>query len=144
MSAASSDPHEGLGEADVALTVPAARESVGVARRMVLAVAEHVGFVEPRSGDIAIAVSEACANAVIHAYSDLDEGAVDVLAWARPGLLIVSVRDAGVGISPRPPSERSGLGLGLPLMIAVADEVCFRQSPGGSNEVRLRFEIGDR
>jgi len=68
------------------------------------------------------------------------DGDYEVLAWARPDRLEVAVRDFGRGMNPRMPSESAGLGLGLPLMLAIGDEVSFRShEDGATTEVRLTF-----
>lgn len=130
-------------DADVLLRLPAVRGSVGVARQLVLGLGDHLGLDDDRGGDIAIAVSEACANSVMHAYPNEVAGQVELLAWLSPGSLVVAIRDSGAGISPRIENERAGLGLGLPLMIAIADQVLFHRDNGGIQEVRMRFEVGE-
>lgn len=135
----------GRDEADVVLALPAVRDSVGVARQMVLAVGDRAGVDDERNADIAIAVSEACANVVAHAYGGDDaEGQLWLEARLEPGWMVILVRDEGTGFAPRYSDDRGGLGLGLPLMIAIADEVTFRRGEDGANEVRLAFATGAR
>ena len=51
----------------------------------------------------------------------------------------MAVRDHGRGISPRVESPAAGLGLGLPLMLAIGDEVSFSSDGEGATEVRIAF-----
>jgi anti-sigma regulatory factor (Ser/Thr protein kinase) len=127
---------------DVELEMPAEPDSVALARQMVRGIIDRLGWSDESRTDISIAVTEACTNAVLHAYPD-STGDYEVFAWAEPEKLVVAVRDHGQGISPRVPSPSAGLGLGMPLMLAIADEVNFT-SEGGVTEVRMSFTPGSR
>ena len=97
------------------------------------------GFDDLRAADIALAVSEALTNVVLHAYRDLDAaGRMTAEAYIDgDDTLVVDIIDDGVGIVPNP--ESPGLGLGLPIMRQVSDalELGPQAAPGG--QVRLRF-----
>ena len=112
-------------------------ESVRRARHEVAGFAAHHGLADP--DDVALAVSEAATNAVVHAYrSDDDHGDVRVVACARETGLVVVVRDYGVGMSPNPDSP--GPGLGLSVIGAIAAELNIeRPDSGGGTRVRIRF-----
>lgn len=89
-----------------------------------------------------LAVSEAVTNVIIHAYRDRDPatepGRVQVaLNVENHGIRIV-VSDQGVGMSPRPDSP--GLGLGLPLIANLCDELEIQQRADGTS-LHMRFEI---
>jgi anti-sigma regulatory factor (Ser/Thr protein kinase) len=60
--------------------------------------------------DVALAVSEAITNAVLHAYRQEQAGPVRVVACAEPDRLVVVVRDYGCGMSPNPTAPGSGSG----------------------------------
>ena len=87
-----------------------------------------------------IAVSEACSNVVMHAYEDGD-GPLELTGWVEDDAVTFVVTDRGSGISPRLQTGAAGLGLGLPLMAALSDEVEVRSPPGGPTEVRMTFRI---
>ncbi len=123
---------------EVELLLPAEPESVPLARQMVRGIVDALGWSESSRSDISIAVTEACTNAVLHAYPDEAEGDFEVRAWASPGRLVVAVRDRGRGIVPTVTSPAAGLGLGLPLMLAISDEVTF-SSDDGVTEVQMSF-----
>jgi anti-sigma regulatory factor (Ser/Thr protein kinase) len=111
-------------------------ESVRQARHEVASFAERHGLANPH--DVALAVSEAATNAVVHAYrSDDDHGDVRVVACARETGLVVVVRDYGVGMSPNPDSPGSGLGLSV--IGAIAAELNIERPDSGGTRVRIRF-----
>jgi anti-sigma regulatory factor (Ser/Thr protein kinase) len=92
---------------------------------------------------VELAVSEAVANATVHAYRDerapdAGPGRVRVSARIDGDELWVVVSDDGVGMSPRPDSP--GLGLGLPLIAQLSDGLEIEQRPTGSRMV-IRFRI---
>lgn len=128
---------------DIEMTLPTRPESVALVRQMVRGIFEVYAWPADLCADITIAVTEACTNAVLHAYPDRPGDATyEVVAWAATGRLEIAVRDAGMGINPRVPSESAGLGLGLPLMLAIGDEVAFRSEEDGTGtEVRMAFDI---
>ena len=57
--------------------------------------------------DIALAVTEACTNAVVHAYRD-SSGTISVTASHADGAPTVTVRDHGTGMAPRVDTPGSG------------------------------------
>lgn len=136
-------PPVNLGHPDVELKLPAEPESVTLARQMVRGIVDVLGWGDDSRTDISIAVTEACTNAVLHAYPAESDGEFEVIAWAEPERLRVSVRDRGQGISPSVTSPSAGLGLGLPLMLAIGDEVTFA-SDDGVTEVRMTFSPDSR
>ena len=129
--------------ADVEFLLPAKPESVVLARQMVRGILDALGWGEESRTDISIAVTEACTNAVLHAYPAGADGDFEVLAWAEPERLLVAVRDRGRGITPTLTSPAAGLGLGLPLMLAISDEVTF-SSDNGVTEVAMTFSPSSR
>jgi anti-sigma regulatory factor (Ser/Thr protein kinase) len=82
--------------------------------------------------DVVLASSEACANAVKHAYGP-SHGEVDLDAEVRDGSVIVSVRDFGRW---RPGHADDG-GRGLGLIDSCMSSVSIERGPEGT-EVRMR------
>jgi serine/threonine-protein kinase RsbW len=119
------------------LAVSALAESVPVVRHALIGVAEAAGLTALQTKDIEIAVTEACTNAVLHAYGDAP-GVIDVAAWLDARQLVVTVRDHGAGMSNRS-NHVDGLGLGIPLMHDLADQLVIQEPATGGTEVRLTF-----
>jgi anti-sigma regulatory factor (Ser/Thr protein kinase) len=90
-------------------TVPAVPENVASLRHSVVRLADRHGATEACQTDIALAVGEACANVVVHAYPPGDVGPLIVHAEVvRAREIVVTVCDQGQGMTPRPDSP--GLG----------------------------------
>lgn len=128
-------------EAAVELLVDARAEHVAVIRAVAAATAGAGGLDAERVEDVRLAVGEASANAVVHAYPDAP-GAVALLVVETPRDLQFVIRDWGPGIRPR--ADSPGLGLGLPLIGSLADAVELTDGPDGSTEVRMSFRRSAR
>jgi serine/threonine-protein kinase RsbW len=90
--------------------------------------------------DIALAITEATTNVVLHAYRDRDvPGPVTVEAEHLGDHVRLHVRDDGTGLAPRVDSP--GLGLGLGLIAQVADSADVRAPETGGTEVVMRFNV---
>jgi anti-sigma regulatory factor (Ser/Thr protein kinase) len=120
---------------------PAQADQVRLARRAVAAYAREHGAVDPDG--IALAVSEAVTNAVIHAYVDeLRPGDVEVFAERHPDDgLEIHVCDEGRGMMPR--SDSPGLGVGLPLVAKLAQRFRVESRPSGGTAVSMVFPVHD-
>ena len=93
---------------------PAVAAQVATVRHAVLDSAETLGIGRAPRNDIALAVSEACTNVVMHAYRGAAvPGPLAVDAYRDNGEFVVVVCDEGIGMSPRADSPGLGLGLGL-------------------------------
>jgi anti-sigma regulatory factor (Ser/Thr protein kinase) len=123
----------------MAWTVAARTDEAGPLRRRVTAYARDHGMAEAPLADLALAVGEAIANAVVHAYRDLPIGVVDVTADVTDGALVVAVCDHGGGLIPRPDSP--GLGLGLSMISQLADTFRIRDRDGGGTELHMGFAL---
>jgi len=119
---------------------PARPECIGPLRRAVVACARRSGASARQSDNVAIAVSEALSNAVVHAYVGRDEpGDVVVQARVQDSSLEVEICDEGIGMTPRVDSP--GLGLGLPLIVRVSDTLEVEEVLPGVR-LRMTFSLG--
>jgi anti-sigma regulatory factor (Ser/Thr protein kinase) len=71
--------------------------NVGTARAATRDWCERYLAIDGRLGDILLAVTEAVANVVVHAYPDGRAGEFELVFRDDHGRLIVTVRDEGVG-----------------------------------------------
>lgn len=118
---------------------PAVAQCIGPLRRAVVQVAARAGARGRQLDDIALAVSEAVANAVRHAYPPGAPGTVTVDARVDDRVLEVLVCDEGSGMPA--PSEQPGSGLGLLIIARVTDSLELRDAAPGV-ELRMAFRIG--
>ena len=122
----------------LSITVPATAEWVAEIRDRVRRFASEHGAGTRELAAIVLAVSEAAANAVHHAYPD-GPGEIRVMADVEEDELEIVVVDDGWGFRP---GSGSGLGLGLALMRQDAAAFEIRDRPVGGVEVWLRFALG--
>jgi anti-sigma regulatory factor (Ser/Thr protein kinase)/PAS domain-containing protein len=117
--------------------LPAREASVPELRGAVQGFASQHGAPADVLSDVALAVSEAVTNAVMHAFFDRDQGTVRVAVRAGTDEIVVVVADDGRGMQPRPDSP--GLGMGLPLIGQLAASLDIRVPPGGGTELCMTF-----
>jgi anti-sigma regulatory factor (Ser/Thr protein kinase) len=119
----------------------ASAENVPEIRQAVVDFAYANGITEARARDIRLAISEAVTNAVVHAYRrHAEPGSVEVSATVEGGWIELRVVDDGIGTAPR--NDSPGLGLGLPLIYRLADQVELRRLPDGDGtELWMRFRL---
>lgn len=126
---------------DLSLTLPARAENVAVVRHAIGGLGEALAIDDQTLSDVKLAVTEACTNAVVHAYPD-GEGPLEVAAYVGADLLMLVVRDEGLGIVPR--TNSPGLGLGLPLIATLAEALELGTDDRERTEVRMTFRLGEQ
>ena len=121
-------------------TYPANPASVTRARRVAMEVARESGLGRAACADVALAVSEACTNVVLHAYRDAGHEfrQLTLEAWAVDDGVRVVVADRGNGMRPNPDSP--GLGLGLAVIISVTDRCEVRRAYPTGTELCMTFK----
>lgn len=133
-------------ERSTSLRMKAVLENVPRAIECVTEWALKAGFDERSLYQIQIAVDEACANVVDHAYEGSEPGDIEVQCRLEGQTLMVRVRDWGQGFDlacvaepdlEAPLEERIPGGLGLFLVKNVMDEVQFRCDPELGNELTM-------
>ena len=128
------------GVPDVRFTLQAVPANVALVRQALAGLADSLGVEPARAADMKIAVTEACTNAVVHAYENHD-GPLEVTMGVEHGRLVLTVRDRGHGLRPLP-SEGDGppLGFGLALIASLSDEFGIAGGRHGT-EVRIAFDL---
>lgn len=122
---------------DLELSLPASPENVAVVRHVLGGLADALDLSPDLLADVRLAVSEACANAVVHAYPEGSPGLLDVEVSAGATQLEIVVRDHGSGMMPR--ADSPGFGVGLPLIASVTDVLELTGRDDGGTEVRMSF-----
>jgi serine/threonine-protein kinase RsbW len=127
--------------APVIVSVPAEPEAVSLVRQAVTGVADTLGMSAEARDDLRIAVTEAATNVVVHAYPQ-PPGALRLELWPTSQALVVRITDHGCGIAPRLERASPGLGLGLPLIAALAQQMSITANEDGSGtRVVMSFRI---
>ena len=117
---------------------PAVPACVADARRAATARALEIGAGEEVARDIALAVSEAATNVVVHAFVDREPGIIRIVVEPGDRQVVVRVLDDGSGLVPR--SDSPGIGLGLPTIGQLTESFDIRDGLGEhGTEVRMVF-----
>ena len=117
-------------------TFPARKESLAEIRAFIRSLAEGVGLSDRTTEDLVLAVSEACANAVLHSGSRSLE-----VEWRLGAERIqVEIRDQGIFRSRvRVPSFEGPGGFGIPLMAALTEELDIEEGTRRRPGTRVRL-----
>jgi len=122
-------------DGDLRLTIPAQPERLTGVRRLVESWLVLHGAHRQEVTAIALALHEACANAIEHAYGP-EDASFEVTAVYRDGQVELGVYDRGRWRAPRGEDR----GRGLDLMVKLVEEVDVEPHDGGTT-VRLRHRL---
>lgn len=114
---------------------PASPYSIAAMRGEAVAIARECGLEDRDLNDIALAVSEAATNAVVHG-SPGDGPCVSISVEIERGEILIVIGDEGEGVKPRVDSP--GAGLGLPVIAAVTKRFELVRGDQGT-EVHMAF-----
>lgn len=131
------------------LYLPRDAVTVPVARRLCRAAMDELGVTPACLNDVALAVTEACANVIEHS-SDIDDE-YEVTVSVSENLCEIRVIDTGRGFDHESLSQEladtsAERGRGIALMRALVDSVRFESKPQTGTIVHLekRLELTDR
>lgn len=128
------------------LKIPSQTDNLEIVREFVAKIAAKYGFDEEDIGKIKLAVDEACANVIKHAYEKDEHKPIEIVIKANGRKLTVTVTDKGKGFNPKKvkvPNIKEYLaqmrvgGLGIFLIESLMDEVDFDIKPGKRNQVKM-------
>ena len=133
-------------EIEFTVRLPVDSHSVPFVRGLCRRALEHLGVPDEQVAEIALALTEACANVVQHA--DQDRSDYEVAVRIEDDVCRISVWDAGSGFEvpdlSRPVDQHHEGGAGLVLMKALVDELAFERDPDGRHRVTLEKRLGSR
>ena len=128
------------------LQVPSSTENLALIREFVGNIAQQSGMDAKDSGKLELAVDEACANVIEHAYGHDITKEVIIRASLDDETLRIDVEDTGRGFDPNTVDQekldemihkrRTG-GLGMRLMKTLMDEVHYEIEPGKKNALHM-------
>jgi anti-sigma regulatory factor (Ser/Thr protein kinase) len=118
--------------------LPAVVESVAVARN---AVRRFAAGLEVDVVGMTLAVSEAVANVVAHAYHDGEPGSIDLSAAVSRDEVAIVVRDHGCGLQAA--GDSRGAGFGIEIIRRLAQDVALDDGDPGV-QLTMRFRRGGR
>ena len=133
-------------EQSFTLHVPSSNENLAMIRSFVNEIAKRVALDDEEATLLAVAVDEACANVIEHAYGHDASKQVTVRATIDDEQIRIDVIDQGKGFDPdaiRPKDprtlikERASGGLGMGLIQRIMDEVKYHVVPGEKNELKM-------
>jgi serine/threonine-protein kinase RsbW len=128
---------------EISLEIPPRSPYVGVVRLAISALARTSGFTEEQVEDLKIAVSEACANAVIAHEEAGSQDTVSVSYADDGGRVVIEVGDRGRSDDGTPDEEADSMGISSRLTMSMAlveslvDECEFVPREGGGTVTRL-------
>lgn len=123
----------------VRLTFPAKSDYLLLARLALSGLSRQLHVDDELIADLKLAVTEACGNAVRHAYTS-DDGPVYVAFVVSGDRLQMIVEDQGTGLGGsqpllEPSSEPLESGMGMPIIRAIVDEVEIGSGADGRGTV---------
>jgi serine/threonine-protein kinase RsbW len=133
-------------EQNFLLHVPSSTENLAMIREFISTVVTRAGMDEKEVMKLTLAVDEAVANVMEHAYRADQSKEVRVRALLDDEQVQIEIVDTGKGFDPSQVqqkdleqlvAERRNGGLGLRLIQKIMDEVQYRIVPGEKNELRM-------
>jgi serine/threonine-protein kinase RsbW len=128
------------------IAFPGRFSSLNEIRAFYAQAAEEAALDQKSICEVELAVDEAAANIIDHAYEGEGKGDIECTYLAEPGKLEVIMRDRGRPFDPAKvkmpntkdlPKRRKAGGLGLHFMNSLMDSVVFSFSKKDGNELRM-------
>ncbi|MBK8315892.1 MAG: ATP-binding protein [Acidobacteria bacterium] len=137
-------------EKKLTLTVPSSTENLALIRDFVTSVGKQARMSDVDISNLELAVDEACANVIEHAYGHDRTKEVTIRAIFDESEMRISVIDSGKGFDPSQVqsetldqliNERKSGGLGMRLIKTLMDDVRYEIVPGQKNELHMTKKI---
>jgi len=125
---------------DMQFLIPSRLDALGRVERIVQKIAERIGLSKDEHDNLAIAVTEAVGNAILHGNKKDPKKKVEVTAVLSKDRVEVTVKDQGVGFNPDhignpldPQNLMKEHGRGIFILKSLMDEVAFQFSATGTS-----------
>jgi anti-sigma regulatory factor (Ser/Thr protein kinase) len=124
------------------LSIPSHPKYLQLVREMIKKIASITGISKKESTDIILAVDEACANIISHAYQNQPHGTIHLYFDVCQTELGITIEDFGCQwdpekLVPRDLDEIRPGGLGIHMMQCAMDCVNFECGSGNKNRVKM-------
>jgi len=132
------------------LDVPSSSENLALIREFITTVGVQAGLADDGVARLEMAVDEACANVIEHAYGSDRTKELTVRATFDDTTLRIAIVDVGLGFDPsgvpsddlaKLVAERRTGGLGLRIIRSLMDSVRYEIEPGRKNELRMEMRL---
>ncbi|MCG8619513.1 MAG: ATP-binding protein [Desulfobacterales bacterium] len=135
-------PPENNGNQTIELSIPSHPRFLQVVRAMMGRVAAILDIPDSKSGNLVLAVDEACSNIIKHAYFNDPSGTIDFCVTLDKKRLEIAITDYGKScdislMKPRALDDIRPGGLGTYIINQVMDEVEYRCGHNGRNQIRM-------
>lgn len=131
------------------MRIPCSAEFVGIVRLAISGAASRMNYSIEEIEDIKISISEACTNAIQHAYTQstsIESEIIDITVNMYDDNLEIIIQDYGKGFDTsilgteeqkRKSHEKMGLGLGLTFIKSLMDETELSSELGKGTTIRM-------
>jgi len=132
------------------LCVSSSMENLALISDFVTSLAGRLHLDDDQTFALQMAVDEACANVMEHAYAGKNDGTIRICCHADQDEVVVTIHDRGKPFDPQsvprpdeaaPLHERQNGALGLYLMEKLMDSVGFEFDPIHGNTLTMRKKI---
>ncbi len=119
---------------------PSAPDRLRLVRAIVLAAAKSCGFKKADAEDVVLAVDEACANVIEHAYHWSEDSELVLNIFRLDGGIRLQLRDFAPPVSlrsvrPREPGDLTPGGLGSHFIHSIMDDARFMRAPDDDGNI---------
>lgn len=130
------------------MKIPCAAEFIAVARLAISGIASRMNFTIEEIEDIKVSLSEACTNAIQHAYDNPDpsKDSIELEVTINGDVLEIVIQDSGKGFDiailgteeqKTRSREKMGLGLGLTFIKSLMDSTDFKSVQGKGTTIKM-------
>lgn len=132
------------------LLIKSRTENLNAVRDFIGSVVKEANIPQDITGDVVLAVDEACTNIIKHAYKFLPDGDINIKIKYSAKKITVEITDHGAPFSPDAVptpdlkkyfEEKRVGGLGMYLMKSLMDNVEYKSVPGKYNQVFLTKKL---